>query len=624
MSTSRYRSFVGAMVVVGSVAAACGGVDEGRVNIVDEAGGNDSSDAGEGNGGSGGSAGKAPGAGGDVSDQAGAGGASGSGGSGGEGGDGTGPVLPEPPVVVSITPDNGDDQVEPTDSIRIEFSEGLDPDSVTGDSVLVFDGETAISGELDYSGVTVEFIPDQRLDLLGDYSVVVTTDITDAEGTPMAADYSSSFTVRDGAWREELLVENAQGAINRLLVSPVIDANGNALMIWGQAKSGQTVGSVFGRYFSPDQGFGKPFEIDTTDVACDDLSVGMNAAGQAIVAWTEKRGTGEEVWARRISAGTLDGPASRVAVAPVNVSGTVSAVSATDEAHVLWSFNDSATGGTKQNILANHAKPAEAWLSTPEILYNYVESLSTPAVAFDDDGNGFVFFAFDSDSSDPPGRLYARRYLVANGQWRSGTVIGGSDRVRQYYAPDVVTDANGGARALFAASDENGVEDVKVVTFTKAGGFGAAQVIDVLDISPNSSPKISSNGSRFLAAWYQSVSLTTNAYSSLSDGGAFAAPQLRSSGDFPVGYYGNAVTGLDRRGNGLVLFEQGNAASSVDIVFGRLSANGDEWADAAPVNSLEGEYQDPRLAVAANGVAVAAWSVGIRLSANSIYVTTFD
>jgi hypothetical protein len=520
--------------------------------------------------------------------------------------------------VVSITPDDGDDQTEPTDAITIEFSEALDPSTVTSDTVLVYDGEAVVPGTLDYSGVTATFTPDARLDLLTEYSIVVTTDVTDTDGTALAEEFSSSFAVRDGEWHEELLVQNATGTLSRKLVSPAIDASGNALVVWAQAKAGESVSSVFGRYFSPGKGLGAPFEIDLTTVACDDVSVAVNGAGEAIVAWTEKRGVGEEVWARWISRGKPKGNPQRVDVAAVTVTGTTSAVSEAGEAHVLWTFNDT-VGGSKQNILASHAAGAGAWLSTPEIIYNYVESLSPPAVAFDSVGNGFVFLAFDSDSSDPPARLYARRYLQANHQWGNGVAIDGSDGVRLYEPPSVVTDAKGGAHAVFAAD-----QDVKGVTFTKAGGFSAAATIDTLDSSPSSLPQIASNGSRLLAAWYQSVSLNTNAYSTLSNGGAFATPELRSSGDFQVGYYGNAVPGLDRHGNGLVLFEQGNAADTVDIVFGRLAAKGDTWADGALVNSLEGQYQDPRLAVAANGVAIAAWSVGIRLSASAIYVSTFE
>lgn len=623
MSAIGYGKVLTALFVVGSVAVACGGVDQGRIEIVD------GENAGDGSGGTGNpSAGKggssSPAEGGDAqggNESGGEGGTAGSAGRAGAGGEGGQPLRPDPPVVISITPEGDEDQVEPTGSIRIVFSESLDPDSVSGDTIQVLAGDTPVSGELDYTGVTVEFTPDQRLDLLGEYKVLVTTDVTDTDGTPLAEEFSSSFVVRDGQWQEALVVESATaGVLNRRLVSPVIDANGNALVVWGQNKSGQTVGSVFGRYFVPGAGFGTPFEIDTTDVGCDDISVGMNAAGEAIVAWSEIRGSVEQVWSRRINQGDLGPAPQRVDMAgATNVNGTLSAVGPTGEAHVFWWFNDS-SGGTDQNLLTNHAVTGAAWLSTPDIIYNYADALSAPAVAFDNDGNGFVFLAFDSDTSaQPPSMLYARRYLRTSGQWGNGVPIDGSENIRVYDPPSVVTDSKGGARAVFAAD-----QDVKVVSFAKASGFSSATTIDVIDAAPSSVPLLASNGSRFLAAWYQSVSLNTNAYSSLSDGATFAAPELRSSGDFQVGYYGNAVPGVDYRGNGLVLFEQGNAANTVDIVFGRLSASSGDWVDGALVNSLEGNYQDPRLTVASNGVAIAAWSLGIRQSANSIFVSTFE
>jgi hypothetical protein len=86
---------------------------------------------------------------------------------------------------------------------------------------------------------------------------------------------------------------------------------------------------VFARTFTPGDGFGEPFEIDQTDVGCEDISVAMNAAGEAIVTWTELRGAAEEVWARRLSAGELAASAERVDALAANIDGTVSAVSAT-------------------------------------------------------------------------------------------------------------------------------------------------------------------------------------------------------------------------------------------------------------------------------------------------------
>jgi hypothetical protein len=295
----------------------------------------------------------------------------------------------------------------------------------------------------------------------------------------------------------------------------------------------------------------------------------------------------------------------------------VTAVGADGTAHVLWSFNDS--GATKQNLLTSRAEAGQDW-TAPDILYNYAAALSEPAIAFDGAGNGFVFFAFDADTTaEPPAQMYARRYLTKSGQWGNGDIITGSEGVDTYDAPSAAATADGSARAVFSVG-----KDVMAATFSKAGGFEPAQAIDVLDVSPSSLPKISSNGRDFLACWYQSASSTKNAYSSLSEGTGFAAPELRSNGDFQVSYYGNAVSGLDNQGNGFVLFEQVNAASAVDIAFGRLVGIDKSWSDGSLINSMEGNYQDPRLSVASNGIAIAAWSLGIRLNATSIYVSTFE
>jgi hypothetical protein len=145
MKARRIRSFASFFSLGVAVAVACGAPNDGHVNIVDEE-----------SGGSGGS--RSAGA------SAGSNGKSGGSGLGGDGfaGEGSIPVSPDPPVVVSVTP-SGDDLAEPTGVIEIEFSEGLDPDTVTLDNIKLLDGEVAVPGTLDYSGVTVTFTPDDQL-----------------------------------------------------------------------------------------------------------------------------------------------------------------------------------------------------------------------------------------------------------------------------------------------------------------------------------------------------------------------------------------------------------------------------------------------------------------------------
>jgi hypothetical protein len=583
-----------------ALAVACGGPDDGKINIVD-------ADSG-GSGGSGASGGSGSGDAGESNR-----------GGDGAGGDGEVPVLPTPPEVVSVTPSE-DELAEPTGSIEIEFSEGLDPETVTLDSIQLLDGEVAVSGTLEYAGVTAVFTPDVRLDLLGSYTVSVTTDVTDADGTAMEDPYETEIQVRDGVWSEEMVIENASGNLHARLVSPVIDGYGNALVVWGQAAPDDPTGltSVWGRFYRPGEGWGDAFEIDQTEGGCDNLSVAMNSDGDAVVAWNQTVEGVYGVAARRYIAGAWEDFAVRVdgLDTAVNAFIVTTAVSPTGEAHVFWKYNN----GTDDYLKTTHAAPEADWSQPEPIGYN--DRVAQPGVAFDPDGNGFAFFVTDSDLSGEQPTLYAIRYIASSGAWGSGqNIVNSSEASLQEVS--VVADDEGGAYALSERYD--GVTmtwDVMSTRFSKASGFSEAIGIDNLDSFPGSIPRLASNGSVRIASWGQSASSTQNAYSALGDGDGYAEQELRSDGDFD-GEYGDVVAGVDRRGNALLLFaQQTPAMADDDILFSRLAAG--EWSEAAKVNSDLAQYQDARVAVAANGVAIGVWSIGIRQVANSILVSVFE
>ena len=71
-----------------------------------------------------------------------------------------------PPTVVATSPERDTTDVELTTEIVIEFSEALDPATVTAQSVQLLDGERALDGELAYGDRKVTFTPDSPLALL--------------------------------------------------------------------------------------------------------------------------------------------------------------------------------------------------------------------------------------------------------------------------------------------------------------------------------------------------------------------------------------------------------------------------------------------------------------------------
>ncbi len=102
-----------------------------------------------------------------------------------------------PPQVTGTTPDNDDNNVGTDIEITANFSESLDPASVNDNTFVVQRQilllQIRISGTVSYSGTTATFTPDENLINDSDYTVTLTTGITDLAGNDLPNDYEWSF-----------------------------------------------------------------------------------------------------------------------------------------------------------------------------------------------------------------------------------------------------------------------------------------------------------------------------------------------------------------------------------------------------------------------------------------------
>ncbi|MBN2496029.1 MAG: Ig-like domain-containing protein [Deltaproteobacteria bacterium] len=109
------------------------------------------------------------------------------------------PLDEIPPEVVDVFPPDGWIQVPPNASVRIRFSEAVDPDSVGPESVYLYSGALSPQGryrvevEPDGCGLAT-FEPYEPL--LGGvrYRLYVTEAVCDLLGNPLAAPFKSTFT----------------------------------------------------------------------------------------------------------------------------------------------------------------------------------------------------------------------------------------------------------------------------------------------------------------------------------------------------------------------------------------------------------------------------------------------
>ena len=98
------------------------------------------------------------------------------------------------PSVSSVVPANGATGATINTSITVNFSEGMNPASVTTTTFTLDDGTNAVTGTVAYNGTTAIFTPSGSLSGNQTYNAIVTTGVTDLAGNPLASDYTWSFT----------------------------------------------------------------------------------------------------------------------------------------------------------------------------------------------------------------------------------------------------------------------------------------------------------------------------------------------------------------------------------------------------------------------------------------------
>ena len=104
----------------------------------------------------------------------------------------TGTLLDSvPPTVVVVDPENGSTDVPTNVHYTIQFSKVMDPSTITAASFSMFDrtANAPVAGtvQVDASGTTTSFIPNQPLPIQHSFSVSLTTTIKDINGNYLAA-----------------------------------------------------------------------------------------------------------------------------------------------------------------------------------------------------------------------------------------------------------------------------------------------------------------------------------------------------------------------------------------------------------------------------------------------------
>lgn len=121
-----------------------------------------------------------------------------------------------------------------------------------------------------------------------------------------------------------------------------MDAAGGAVAAWVQNGAGDN--AVWACRHVPGRGWDTPVQVESAPLGATRPLVGMDAAGNALVAWHQWENSGSTVWANRLPAGRGWGQARRLGGSAIVDAGfPVLAVGAGGTALAAWSVYDGAT-----------------------------------------------------------------------------------------------------------------------------------------------------------------------------------------------------------------------------------------------------------------------------------------
>jgi hypothetical protein len=195
------------------------------------------------------------------------------------------------PVVTGTVPTSGAAGVEPAAAVEASFSKAMLPSSLSSAFILSDDSGMPVPASVSYDEgrETATLQPELELTRGESYTATVLAVATDAEGLTLPADYSWSFTVRDGAWgsAQTSSVSASEGV---MLAEPsaAVARDGTALLVWAQAPDADSVPHIYARRYS-EGNWGEISRIDGWDRYADAPHIVMNEAGQAVALWPQVR-----------------------------------------------------------------------------------------------------------------------------------------------------------------------------------------------------------------------------------------------------------------------------------------------------------------------------------------------
>lgn len=384
-----------------------------------------------------------------------------------------------------------------------------------------------------------------------------------------------------------------------------MDASGRALAVWFTLEPGTPNDNLMASRFDPGTGWSAPVALEASprDVVNVDLAMDP-ASGRAVVMWTQGSDTSvSAAWARHfdpasgwtatqpvLSAGTPAGRADEITVG----------IDAQGNAVAAWSQLD----GTRFSIWGNRGMPTGVWGSAQ--LLETMDELGrvdgNPRIAVAPQGHATVVWQASGGTVANRG-TWTNRYTAGAG-WGTAshlvTVSGGS-------APDIAMDVNGNAVMVWGQIEVASGEMYTLIQAKRhqAGAWSSAIQVG-RELGANSllsAPRVEMNATgSALVAWGQgdqSIRATVAPAGASWPAPTIVKPVASRAAGSPL------IAAIDGQGNVMMTWAQGNDQGGADAMLATRSAAGIWVAGTVHQAAIWG---DPFIAMNDRGDALFLWT----------------
>ena len=522
--------------------------------------------------------------------------ACGGGGGGSDGGGSNSDSDTTAPTAI-VSPTDGATNIEKNITLTASFNEDMIASTIEATSFSLSDGSSSIAGTTSFDASTniASFTPSSNLRVLQTYTANLKSSITDLSGNALAA-LDWDFTTRDGLWHSATLIENDNTG-SAFGPKIAFDVSGNALAVWQQADS--TRDNIWANRYTVGTGWGVAVLIETDDTRSALIpQIAIDDNGNAIAVWFQSDGIRDNIWANHYTADI--GWDTAEMIETDNTGSATSPQIAFDSngnALAVWNQYD----GTKVSAWANRYITGTGWGNAELIETNNIGNVIAPQIAVDTDGNAMaVWMQYDSTRTN----IWANRYTADTG-WGTATLIE-TDNSGNANKPQITIDTNGNAMAVWFQSD--GTRDnIWANRYTVGTGWDTATLIETDNSGNANNPQITidTNGNA-MAVWSQSDGIRdniwVNRYTAGTGWGTTTLIETDNSGNA-----NNPQIAIDNNGNALAVWSQSDGSQS-NIWANRYTSDVG-WGTVALIEmDNSGSAINPRIAIDANGNALAVWS----------------